>query len=231
MTYWYRTGIRRPARVGAFFVPCARRRLRLAPLLGVFAALACASSQPALVPASPAAAVASPAPPRLAIENSVQYYDIDGSSAGALRGQINRLGPREGGNPRDALTVWNLEWTYGQVRTGSDCVLRDVQLTLTLTTTLPRWKPPSDAPPRLLQSWRTYLGHVTLHEAAHRAVAEQNARDLMAALSALRTPTCDQVWEQASHAAEEIVAAGRAKNRAYDVATKHGQTQGVTLVP
>ena len=69
------------------------------------------------------------------------------------------------------------------------------------------------------------------HEAGHRAIAEQNARDLLAALSSMRAATCQQVMDAASRTGERIVAEGRAKNRAYDVQTKHGQTQGVVLPP
>ena len=65
----------------------------------------------------------------------------------------------------------------------------------------------------------------------HRAIAEQNARDLLAALLALRGSTCQVVWDGASRTAERVVAEGRARNRAYDVETKHGQTQGVELRP
>jgi predicted secreted Zn-dependent protease len=72
---------------------------------------------------------------------------------------------------------------------------------------------------------------VKLHEAGHRAIAERNARDLTAALAALRAPTCREAGDSASRMAEQIVADGRARNRAYDVETKHGQTQGVVLGP
>ena len=70
-----------------------------------------------------------------------------------------------------------------------------------------------------------------LHEAGHRAIAEQNARALAAALTGLRAPTCQVLTDSASRTAERILADGRARNRAYDIDTKHGQTQGVVLEP
>jgi predicted secreted Zn-dependent protease len=195
--------------------------------------LACGSSSPETAPApaaAPTAATAIAARPLITARE--QYYDIDGSSAGALRDQINRLGPKdESGQSRDALTVWSLEWTYGTAQRGDSCVLRDVKVTLDVGVTLPRWKPPSTATPRLNESWRTYLEHVKLHEAGHRAIAERNARELMTALSAIRGTSCQKLADDASRRAEEIVAEGRARNRAYDVETKHGQTQGVVLNP
>ena len=190
------------------------------------------SSAKSVLPPAPAPGAAASAPPdRVSLESHEQYYDIDGSSAGALREQIHRLGPKDGGAARDALTVWTIDWTYAEARSSDGCALRNVKVTLTLNTTLPRWAPPAGTPARLIESWRTYLRNVKLHEAGHRRIAEQNARDLLAALLALRGSTCQEVWDAASRTAERLVAEGRARNRGYDVQTKHGQTQGVELPP
>ena len=196
---------------------------------------ACASSSPepvsAPTPAADSAALARAAS-RAAITAREQYYDVDGSSAGALRDQIRRLGPKdESGKSHDALTVWSLEWTYGTAQRGDSCALRDVKVTLDVSVTLPRWTPPSTASPKLTESWRTYLRNVKLHEAGHRTIAEQNARDLTTALTTLRGTSCERLSDEATRMAERIVADGRARNRAYDVQTKHGQTQGVELGP
>lgn len=192
----------------------------------------CGGSAPPEPPApSSPAPVAAPAS-RIAIAGREQYYDIDGSSAGALRDQIRRLGPKdESGSARDALTVWDLESAYHLVGDTTGCALSDVQVTLNVTVTLPRWKPPPTAPARLSDSWRTYLEHVKLHEAGHRSIAQRYARQLFTALSGLRAATCAELDGLVSRRAEEILAEGRARNRAYDVETKHGQTQGVVLEP
>ncbi|HEX4601432.1 MAG TPA: DUF922 domain-containing protein [Gemmatimonadales bacterium] len=59
----------------------------------------------------------------------------------------------------------------------------------------------------------------------------QSARDLAAALTALRGRVCDDVFDDARRTATRVVERGRAKDRAYDVETAQGQTQGVDLVP
>ncbi len=206
---------------------------------GLLAALlltcACASSSPepasAPTPAADSAALARNAP-RAAITAREQYYDIDGSSAGALRNQIRRLGPKdESGKSQDALTVWSIEWGYGTAQRGDSCVLRDVKVTLDVAVTLPRWKPPATAAPELLKTWQAYFRAVRLHEAGHRTIAERNAREVMAALTPLRGVSCEKLSDEATRTAERIVADGRARNRAYDIQTKHGQTQGVELEP
>jgi len=195
---------------------------------------ACASSpEPASAPTpAPDSAALARAAPRAAITAREQYYDIDGSSAGALRNQISRLGPKdESGKSQDALTVWSIEWGYGTAQRDDSCVLRDVKVTLNVSVTLPRWKPPATATADVRKKWQAYLTAVRLHEAGHRTIAERNAREVMAALTPLRGATCDKLSNEATRTAERIVADGRARNRAYDIQTKHGQTQGVELGP
>src|SRR5882724_6079506 len=118
-------------------------------LAAVMLTCACASSSPESAsvptPATDSAALARTAP-RASITAREQYYDIDGSSAGALRNQIRRLGPKdESGKSQDALTVWSIEWGYGTLQRGDSCVLRDVKVTVNVAVTLPRWKPPATA--------------------------------------------------------------------------------------
>jgi predicted secreted Zn-dependent protease len=195
---------------------------------------ACASSpEPASAPTpAPDSAALARAAPLAAVTAREQYYDIDGSSAGALRNQISRLGPKdESGKSQDALTVWSIEWGYGTAQRGDSCVLRDVKVTLNVSVTLPRWQPPATATAELRKTWQAYLKAVRLHEAGHRTIAERNAREVMAALTPLRGGTCDKLSDEATRTAERIVADGRARNRAYDIQTKHGQTQGVELGP
>jgi len=207
--------------------------MRTATVAMLALAAACGSSSPEVAPPpSPAAAPAAAPAPRPAIAATEQYYDIDGSSAGALRDQINRLGPKdESGKPRDALTVWSIEWGYAATSRPDGCVLRDVKVSLNVTVTLPRWKPPATASPEVVKAWQSYVKAVRVHEAGHRAIAERNAREVFAALTPLRGMNCDLLSDEASRTAERIVADGRARNRAYDVETKHGQTQGVVLGP
>ncbi len=209
--------------------------MRLLITAAVMLAYACGSSTPepasAPTPALDSAALAR-ATPRAFIAAREQYYDIDGSSAGALRDQIQRLGPKdESGKSRDALSVWSIESGYAAAQRGDSCVLRDVKVTLNVTVTLPRWKPPATATAQLVRTWQAYSKAVRLHEAGHRTIAERNAREVMAALRALRGTNCDRLLNDASNTVEQIVADGRARNRAYDVQTQHGQTQGVELGP
>ncbi|HEX4600005.1 MAG TPA: DUF922 domain-containing protein, partial [Gemmatimonadales bacterium] len=171
---------------------------------------------PAVDPAPPPAPARARAIAALAIANRERRYVITGSSVAELVDAMRRLGPRESGTPVDALTAWDLESSYREGTAAGDCALREVRVRLTVTVTLPRWDPPADAPARLVESWQRFLEHVKLHEAGHRAIAEQSARDLAAALTALRGRVCDDVFDDAGRTATRVVERGRAKNRAYD---------------
>jgi predicted secreted Zn-dependent protease len=197
--------------------------------LGAGCAAPSARPLPAPVPAVPPRSSARPA--GLSIATHERSYDVTGTTVAELRDAIRRLGPQEQGQAADALTVWDLEWTYAERRSGDGCALRDIRVSLSVTMTLPRWDAPADAPAPLVAAWRQYLDHVKIHEAGHRAIAEQYAHRLLSALTRLRAGSCDAVWDAASRTAARVNAEGQARNRAYDVETKSGQTQGVVLQP
>src|SRR5256886_16610864 len=209
--------------------------MRLLFPAAVMLVYACGSSTPepasAPTPALDSAALARAAS-RATIAAREQYYDNDGSSAGALRDQIRRLGPKdESGTSHDALTVWSLEWGYATAQRGDSCALRDVKVTLHVSVTLPRWTPPATATAQLKDSWRTYLRNVRLHESGHRTIAERNARELMTALTALHGTSCNALSDQATRTAEQIVAGGRDTDRSDGVLTHNRLTEGAAVAP
>src|SRR6266566_4387988 len=70
--------------------------MRTATLAAVILATGCGSSPEVAPPPAPASGSADAATAaRASIVASEQFYDIDGSSAGALRNQISRLGPQD----------------------------------------------------------------------------------------------------------------------------------------
>ena len=210
-----------------------RATARQASFAVLFLAAGCAapSARPLPAPTSAVPPQSNVRPAGLSIATHERYYDVTGTTVSELRDAIRRLGPQEQGQAADALTVWDLEWTYGEGRSADSCTLSAVRVTLTVTTTLPRWDPPADAPARLITAWRDYLDHMKIHEAGHRAIAERYAHRLLTALTGLRAGSCDAVWDAGSRTAARINAEGQARNRAYDVETKNGQTQGVVLQP
>src|SRR2546423_4840727 len=185
--------------------------MRTATVAAIVLATGGGSSSPEVAPPPAPVSTVAPTAAMPSIVAREQYYDIDGSSAGALRNQIRRLGPKdESRKSQDALTVWSIEWVYGTAQRGDSCVLRDVKVTVNVAVTLPRWKPPAMASRELLKTWQAYFKAVRLHEAGHRTIAERNAREVMAALTPLRGTSCDKLSDEAARTAERIVAVGGA---------------------
>src|SRR5437879_8577129 len=140
--------------------------MRTATLAAVILATGCGSSPEVAPTPAPASSTAGAATARPSIVASEQYYDIDGTSAGALRNQISRLGPKdESGKSQDALTVWSIEWVYGTAQRGDSCVLRDVKVTVNVAVTLHSWKTTEMAYRELLKTWQDYFKAVRHHVA------------------------------------------------------------------
>src|SRR2546421_12516218 len=106
--------------------------MRTATVAVLGLAAACGSSPHEVAPPpAPAEAATAAAAARASIVATEQYYDIDGSSAGALRDQIKRLGPKdESGKSRDALTVWSIECHNTATSRPDGGVLRAVKVSL-----------------------------------------------------------------------------------------------------
>src|SRR5581483_5424444 len=141
------------------------------------------------------------APLAVTVAARERYYDIAGATAAALRDQIRRFGPADDSGAR-----------------------RDA---LTVWELEWAYRP---APARDGCALREVRVTLTLTVTLPRWTPPA-ARELLAALAAVHGPTCDAARAEATRTAERIVAAGRARNRAYDVETRHGQTQGVVLGP
>src|SRR5437899_2085546 len=152
--------------------------MRTVTLAAVALAYACGSSSPEVAPPpAPATAPVAASVPRPSMVATEQYYDIDGSSAGALRDQINRLGPKdESGKSRDALTVWSIEWSYAATSRPDGCVLRDVKGTRNVAATMPRCKPPAMATPEDAQTCKADPAAARRQEPGPPPNAERKAR-------------------------------------------------------
>lgn len=204
------------------------RRPPLNTIIALAVAPGCASGGPSVPPNGPLALARAAAP---SIQSHERYYEVHGTSATALRDDMRRNGPATHGVTEDALTVWDLTWTYRDHSVDDGCVLQDVRVTLTVTVTLPHWTPPPDAPEQLIAAWTRFFERIRVHEAGHQTIAERSAGELASALSGLHSATCQALWTTAERLATRVVERGRAQNRAYDVETQHGQTQGVELGP
>jgi predicted secreted Zn-dependent protease len=169
-------------------------------------------------------------PPEIAVEVRSEDYALVGASADELRRELTRLGPKVDGGRFHAYTGWHVTWSYPYQHRAGACATGPVTVTLRITATMPRWDPPPEAPPDLVARWHRYRKALEHHENGHLEHGRGAARDVLLRLSHLDAEAdCVAMNRVANAAAQRIVAEYRDKDRAFDLATRHGATQGATF--
>ena len=147
------------------------------------------------------------------------YYAITGSTALALRAQLDARGPHDDSGSRfDAVTRWRYRWSwpgYG----GEACRLSRATVSVAITTAFPRWTPPRGADLILVGIWRRYVRALARHESGHVRFAWTHRASV---LRAIKRATC----ATAEAAAQRQLSIVARLNVSYDARTRHGATQG-----
>ena len=147
------------------------------------------------------------------------YYNISGSTETELRDQLNALGPvGPDGYHGDALTIWYIRWKWDGYGS-EECDLRTASATYDIKVTMPRWTPPQDASPALIEKWNAYLLALAHHEKGH---VDNVIANLPVLINTLRRATCST----AEAKAQEVLAGMRQNDINFDASTDHGATQG-----
>ena len=147
------------------------------------------------------------------------YYDISGSTETELRDQLNALGPvGPDGYHGDALTIWYIRWTWDGYG-AEECDLRTVSATYDIKVTLPRWTPPHDASPALIEKWNAYMLALAHHEKGH---VDNVIANLPVLINSIRRATCST----AEAKAQDVLSGMRRNDINFDASTDHGATQG-----
>ena len=199
----------------------ARRRLGTAALLVVLLATgasATAKSRPPL--ASPEAG--------LKVLARYHFYVVHGSTAAAIRADLDRRGLVDpSGGRYDARTDWYVRWQYGELATSRGCKVTHPTTNVRIDYHLPRWVPPPHPNPTLVRRWNRYTTALGVHEEGHAVNGLRTGRDILHLLARFSTTSgCGTLGDRANNAASREIAAGNARDVAYDRRTDHGATQG-----
>jgi len=198
------------------------RSTKLFWLVGVVVASGCVSSAP-IVPLSPASTSTPPPSPEVSVSAHTQYYEISGVAGDDLRAQMDELGPGD----HDVYTSWFIRWTYPDVVTDATCAVGPVEVSLSITYTLPQWDAPPGAPVDLVEKWNAYLAALQLHEAGHKDIAVAAGNEIRKTLSALPAyPSCEELHRSGEAASQDVMDRYRLQEVQYDQQTDHGATQG-----
>ncbi len=168
-----------------------------------------------------------PAGVTYALEQS--HYDITGESAAELHRAMLAKGPKLRGWPLYALTEFEVRWRLSEVRARGSCrPTASVQLTVRML--LPRWHPTDNIPSGLHEDWQRFEAALRTHEAGHRDLGVQAAREIGRSLRSGAHLQCGTALA-ADRSAHSIVNRYGELNTRYDEDTAHGQTQGVIWPP
>jgi predicted secreted Zn-dependent protease len=160
---------------------------------------------------------------------TIVYYDVQGRTFDELSSGMHRLGPRVAGTSVVGETRSPIRWNWRLESTGASlCSIREVTVSVNAEVTLPRWNPPPDAEPGLVAEWKRFLFALEMHEAGHKDISAKAGRDIVNSLRGM-TGLCSEINSRANDVARAIVDNASEEQRAYDVATRHGLTQGTSF--
>ncbi len=117
------------------------------------------------------------------------YYDILGDTARELYDQMDRRGPRIGGNSSGraiGMAMADYDWSAKCICKGSRCHLKVTAFVLNETIVLPRWTPPRGTSHRLVSSWGHFATMVKKHELTHRDIDVRVGKDLLRQLKLMK---------------------------------------------
>lgn len=175
-------------------------------------------SAPAAAPASASGAARFAGIPNL----SFAYYDVSGRTPQEIRRSIEAQRPHDpnAGKRVDALTTWAMDWNIPGGPGG--CDLKRAEVVYRARVTLPRLADRSSLSPSQAARWHAYRDWLEQHEAWHARHAWEHVDEVRAAI---RASSC----ARAAAAAAAAIHAVAEEQRRYDIATRHGATDGVSF--
>lgn len=162
------------------------------------------------------------------VTQKTEYYEITGSTEADLRYQMNQKGiPWNDGRTYDALTSWQINWTYSYDCGKASCSIGSFNTEVQIVFRYPKWVQPPDASPSLISKWNVYMHNLTIHENGHRDLAVTAASEMTRAARVLPSaPGLDDLQKSLRTVTDVRMAQLNADEINYDLITSHGALQG-----
>jgi len=158
------------------------------------------------------------------------YFPIYGSTANEVSRQLRSCGPTSEGQQYGAITYYQLNWMWNLQPVAGGCKVQDVTVGINVEIYLPQWQQPENFENGLAEKWQNYITNLEGHENGHRQIGLDDATAVVNALSSLPVAAnCDDANKIANDTALNIDAQYSPKNKEYDDATNHGETQGANF--
>ncbi|MCJ7512080.1 MAG: DUF922 domain-containing Zn-dependent protease [Anaerolineales bacterium] len=136
----------------------------------------------------------------------------------------------EAGMKWDAVTTWDVRWTYPYVEQERVCQIGEPEVAVDISMQLPLWNPPREADPAQVEDWRRFIRALETHEEGHAQIAIAAACEVRHVLMDLPAQThCDALELSADRVTQVVIYKYRGQEASYDSVTGHGETQGALL--
>lgn len=163
---------------------------------------------------------------------NVVTYPVSGETLDALARSLDANALVDAHDPLNryyALTNWNLtsRWTWQPTVAG--CEVKNAQVTIDVTLTLPALAS-SDLAPEVRQRWDTFIANTITHETGHVRLAFDGARSYQRDVGyLLPAVNCSIIETRLNDLFRKDLNAIDQANVDYDTATQHGTTQGAVF--
>jgi len=169
---------------------------------------------------------------RLRIDESFEYYDIEGSNISELKQQMRQRGTKwNDGKVYAALTTWDIRYNYEITEKAGIYSVKSVATDISVGFHLPNRIAVAATPELLAGQWDKYMQNLIEHEYGHKDISVKAAAEINQTLASLESFSSK---EKLDNEAKRLVAAKFKRLKelhiAYDEETRHGIKQGAILV-
>lgn len=157
----------------------------------------------------------------------MDYYEVSGTSAGALLSAMKEHGPFT----NSAYTDWHIDWNYEFTSKSNVWVLRSFDARVQIRYTFPKWVDSARSDEALRKEWKRYMDATALHERGHSDIGMAAAKEMIRLFKSRswQAATRKDLKAQVDEECEKILKEFKAREVAYDKQTDHGRTQGARL--
>lgn len=157
-------------------------------------------------------------------------YDVSGDTLEELYGALRQYGPKDDeGNTRYAYTRWKVKWRW-RSRGDGTIDARSVDLACSASVHLPRLVNRERHDPALLAHWDTFIERTRNHERNHIEHVRRGAPRIAQMIQKRAGSKGILSSKKAKAIARTVVADLHAMDRAYDMRTNHGKTEGTWFI-
>ena len=156
-------------------------------------------------------------------DSSMKYYDVVGTTSGAILASINSLGPLVDGKRMWAKTHWKVNVNYYYRADNDACRFTSVTTALNIEITMPQLVTKVSA--HIRKWFDEKMKTILEHELVHRDIALGTAENVDAAYIKMRAATCKELIDNSREVFDEWIKKGNESQANYDVVTKHSLKQ------